>query len=43
MPDYRMVSLSDIRMTPVTHTGVTYDYSGDRGVGGRTYSEAIPS
>jgi hypothetical protein len=33
MPAYRMVSLSDIRMTPVTHTGVTYDYTGSRGFG----------
>lgn len=33
MPAYRMVSLSDIRMTPVTHSGVTYDYTGTNGIG----------
>lgn len=27
MPNYRFVSLSDVRMTPITHEGATYEYS----------------
>jgi hypothetical protein len=32
MPDYRMVSLSDIRMSPITHSGAVYEYTAHRSV-----------
>ena len=32
MPDYRYVSLSDIRMSPITHEGAVYEYRDKDGV-----------